>query len=92
MDFLLPFSTYFCENPDFDGADSQKQSEQLIQRQELIQQVVYGEEQINVLLDLLEQQGIDPVDYVSFVEINVKEVIDNKVLVIPPLDLVTFNG
>ncbi len=92
MDLLLPFSTYHRHEPDFNESDSLQESEALIQRQETIQSVLYGEADADYLLDVLENQAIDPVEYVAMVEANVNQVINHQVLVIPPPGLLVLYG
>jgi len=87
MNLLLPFSTYHRHELDFNESDSLQESEALIQRQETIQSVLYGEADADYLLDVLEHQGIDPVEYVAMVEANVNQAINHRVLVVPSPDL-----
>ncbi|MEB3338972.1 MAG: hypothetical protein VKJ46_15990 [Leptolyngbyaceae bacterium] len=61
----LPFTTYYGDDPDFNEADQRAEVEQLFQRQSMIEDVWEGLESADTLLDLLEFQGIDPVEYVQ---------------------------
>lgn len=61
----LPFSTDYRDNPDFNESDRRDEANQLFQRQSMIEDVYDGVESADTLLDLLEFQGIDPVEYVD---------------------------
>jgi hypothetical protein len=84
MDLLLPFSTVHRHEADFNPHDSLRESEQLIERQQLIQEVVFGDALADDLLDLLEFQGIDPEAYVTCVEANVEQVMRSDLIILPP--------
>jgi hypothetical protein len=76
--FLLdPFSTTFRQLPEVDDIT---EAQQLIERQTAIQNCLLGREQADVVLDLLELQGIDPIAYIEAVESNVNFVIANDII------------
>jgi len=91
MDLLLPFSTCHRHEPDFNEADDLQESEKLIERQQVIQSVVLGDESTSYLLDLLESHGLDPVQYVAMVEANVDYVISHPNLIVTPSDLLILH-
>lgn len=85
MELLLPFSTYHRHEPDFNQSDNLEEAEQLIERQQVIQSVILGDESADYLLDVLEAQGFDPTEYVAMVEANVNYLIANQALILAPL-------
>ena len=91
MDLLLPFSTCHRHEPDFNEADDLQESEKLIERQQVIQSVVLGDESASYLLDVLESQGLDPVEYVAMVEANVNYLVSHPNLSITPSNLLILH-
>lgn len=79
MDILDPFMTVFREHPDFDAGDARLESQQLGQRQDVIEQVMQGGESFDTLLDLLESQGIDPAEYINATAQNLDYIVDNGI-------------
>jgi hypothetical protein len=65
MLYLAPLSTNFRENPDFNESDRSREFELLAVRQGAIEEVLRGELSPGDLLDLLESQEIDPLDYME---------------------------
>jgi hypothetical protein len=82
MDELLIFSTYFREIPDFNDSDELVEMKHLLARQSMLLECLEGSEPIETLLDLLETQDINPIDYVETVEANV-EFAMNSGLILP---------
>lgn len=79
MDFDFPFTTYLkdCSDPSFLGYE--EEVKRLFQRQQLIDKLCSTEfKEIDVLLDMLAEHEIDPIDYVSSVQSNVEEIIANE--------------
>jgi hypothetical protein len=91
MNLLLPFSTCHRHEVDFNEADDLQESEKLIERQQVIQSVVLGDESASYLLDVLESQGLDPVEYVAMVEANVNYLISHPNLIVTPSDLLILH-
>lgn len=60
---IAPFSTFFTPTTDMSLADIQAEIERLYQRQKAIDACVHGELDEETLFDLLESQGIDPVEW-----------------------------
>lgn len=83
MDFINPFTTYFRDNPDFNESDRLNEVANLIQRQDLIQSVAEDGAPLDELLDVLEFQGIDPVEYVALIAANVEFAIAENLIVTP---------
>ena len=81
MDLILPLSTFYRENPDYNLADSINETRLLIQRQGMVDKVLSGDEQPDTLLDLLDSQGLDPIEYINSVEFNVQLVLENGILI-----------
>jgi hypothetical protein len=75
MDYLLPLTTFERQNPDFSGADRLQEVAAFIQRQRAIARCLDGLESPDVVLDLLDSQGLDPIAYVDEVEAAVELVI-----------------
>jgi hypothetical protein len=69
------FSTVYRDNPDYNAADELTEAQQLLQRQQMIGKFIKGEVDPDTLLDLLESQGFDPVEYVKQVEVNAAAII-----------------
>ena len=80
MLILEPFSTCLRDFLDFTNQDDIQEAQQLIQRQTAIQNCLLGKESPDLILDLLEFQGIDPLAYVEAIEANVNFVIANAVV------------
>lgn len=79
MHVLFPFITYADNNPDFNEADSLAEAERLFQRQTVIEAVLQGKEHPDVMLDMLEEHGIDAAEYVESAEEGVDLVIANQI-------------
>ena len=71
-------STVLRESPDFNSSDSQHEINQLIVRQTAIQDCLTGEQHADVLLDILDSQGINPIEYVACVEQNINFLLSNQ--------------
>lgn len=74
MDYIDPFLTYIELNA------SPDQVQKLLQRQELIERSIEGQESASTVLDCLAEHGIDPVAYVDSVEFAVDQAIASGVL------------
>ncbi|RUT08422.1 hypothetical protein DSM106972_015900 [Dulcicalothrix desertica PCC 7102] len=81
MDELLIFGTCYRENSEYNNADAAREMQQLLQRQQVIQNTLLKGEDFDDLFDLLEEQGIDSAEYVDMVESNVDFVICNDLIV-----------
>lgn len=79
MDILDPFATVFREHPDFNAGDARLEAQQLGERQDVIEQVIRGDESFDALLDLLESQGIDPTEYINATAENLNYIVDNGI-------------
>lgn len=77
MDSTAPFLTISTECPDFDDQDTRLELARMMERNRAIAALVDGSMHPDDLLDLLEFQGLDPVQYVDEVESNVDWMIDN---------------
>lgn len=80
IDVFDPFITVFGEHPDYDASDERREAEQLLQRQGAIEAVLKGEEHEDVLLDMLQEQGVSADRYLAAVEENIQYVIDNGLI------------
>jgi hypothetical protein len=74
---LIPFFTLPIIDPDFNSQDQLSEFDKLFSRQIAIQSCVDGDLSAEDLLDLLEDQGVDPNLYVDSVIDNVEFVIGN---------------
>lgn len=63
MHYLLPFSTYHANDPDFDAADHLAETRRLFERQQVISQFLEGGISAEDFLDLLEAHEIDVQEY-----------------------------
>lgn len=81
MRFDHPFTTYLgCEtDPKFNGAEAE--IEEYITRENLIHKFLSGEIEEDAVFDCLDQQGIDPYEYIDSVEYNVNFIIQNQILI-----------
>lgn len=66
-----PFQTFLPENPDFNASDLQTEIEKLFERQRAIAQLTQGEMLADDLLDLLEGQDLDPIEFVDMAVDNI---------------------
>lgn len=60
---LDPLLTWRTESPDFNAADNQREIEFLFARQQAIDGMLAGTVPPDVVLDLLEFQGLNPIEY-----------------------------
>lgn len=65
MHYLTPLSTDFRDDPDFNESDRAIEFESLRVRQRAIDDLLQGQISPADLLDLLEYQEIDPVEYMD---------------------------
>ena len=77
---MLPFQTYFIENPDYNESDIQNEFNALVIRQRAINDLLEGKLSPEEVLDLLNDQKIDVDEYVNCVEHNVSFIIQNGIL------------
>lgn len=77
MDSHAPFLTLSIECPDFDDQDTRSELARMMERNRAIAALADGSMHPDELLDLLEFQGLDPVQYVDEVESNVDWMIEN---------------
>jgi hypothetical protein len=64
------FATFLIENRDFNEADVQAECRRLFQRQQAIADVLDGKLPPDVLLDMVQDQGIEASEYVDCVQDN----------------------
>lgn len=76
LDPLAPLDTFFREHPDFNRADTRRETEQLDQRQGMIADLLAGKVQIDDVLDCLSDQGIPAEEWVTCTIDNIDYVID----------------
>jgi uridine phosphorylase len=72
---FLPFNTYYRENSDYNKSDSDREFDQMSERQDQMIQVVNGELEAEALFETLEAQGIDSAAYTAAVCDNVEHLI-----------------
>jgi hypothetical protein len=65
MLYIDPLSTNFRDDPDFNASDRANEIELLAVRQRAIDEVLRGELSPANLLELLESQEVDPVEYME---------------------------
>jgi hypothetical protein len=80
MDEALVFLVNYQENLDYNEADSLAQMSESLLRNQIITDIVNGNESADFLFDVLEQQGIDSTSYVQEVVENVDFVISNGLI------------
>lgn len=80
MDIIDPFLTFCAEHPDHDRQDARRAAEQLYQRQGAIEDMLEGREHVDVVLDMLEEQGVDAAAYADAVHGQVSAIIDSGVV------------
>jgi hypothetical protein len=76
MFYIDPLSTNFRDNPDFNDSDRDFEVGLLKVRQRAIDEVLRGELPPGDLLDLLESQQIDPVEYMDAATAAIESVIN----------------
>lgn len=81
MHYLIPLSTNYRDNPDFNYLDSLNEFELLKTRQQAIGALLKGDMHPDDLLDLLDEQDIDPLEYAEAVAEAVDFVIRNQIQV-----------
>jgi hypothetical protein len=74
FDYADPFLTYIPLDA------SLEQVQQLLQRQEFIENSLEGREAASTVLDCLAEQGLDPIAYIDSVEEEVDRVIASGIL------------
>ncbi|HEY9672239.1 MAG TPA: hypothetical protein V6D11_12395 [Waterburya sp.] len=62
---INPFDTYLFEHPDFSEEDRMQEINRLFQRQRAVQCLLDGILPPDVLLDVLQEHGIDAANYVE---------------------------
>ncbi|WOB42975.1 hypothetical protein HNI00_07265 [Thermoleptolyngbya oregonensis NK1-22] len=77
MTSLAPFLTMSIEHLDFNDQDAQDEIIRMMERNCAIAALLDGSMHPDDLLDLLEAQGLDPVQYVNEVDSNVDWIIRN---------------
>lgn len=82
MHLIELFSTYSDNNPEFGASDIQADTARLIRRQNLIDKALRSEEYPDVVLDLLAEDGIDPITYLDEVETNLEIATANQVIIL----------
>jgi hypothetical protein len=80
MDEALIFLINYQENPDYNEADSLTQMSESLLRNQIITDIVNGNESADFLFDVIEKQGIDSTSYVEEVVENVDFVISNGLI------------
>ena len=80
MEIITPWLTCYREHPDHDAQDKRRETEQLFQRQGAIEDLLEGRGHVDVVLDLLEEQGVDAAAYADEVHAQVTAIIDSGVV------------
>jgi hypothetical protein len=62
---INPFDTYLVEDSDFNEQDRMREIQRLFRRQKAIESLLDSTLPPDVLLDMLEEQGLDAADYVE---------------------------
>ena len=65
MPRLAPFCTFLTPSPDWSPSELQAEVARLYERQKAIDAMIHGELDIETLLDLLENHGIDPEQWID---------------------------
>ena len=80
MDVIDPFLTFYRFHPDHNVQDERKETELLYQRQGAIEDMLEGREHVDVVLDMLEEQGIDAAAYADAVHDQVTAIVDSGIV------------
>lgn len=78
MHYLIPLSTNYRDNPDFNHLDALNEFELLKTRQQAIGAILKGDMNPDDLLDLLDEQDIDPLEYAQAASEAINFVINNQ--------------
>ena len=81
-ELIDPFLTFYGHSPDHGASDGRRETEALMQRQDLIEDWLEGAESAETVLDCLEEQGVGADAYLATVQANVQHVIDGGVVYI----------
>lgn len=79
MDFESPFLTYEGRETDPQYDSPEEETRELFIRQNLIFDFLEGAEFPDVVLDCLDEHGIDPIAYVNSVEESIDWIIQNNI-------------
>jgi hypothetical protein len=82
MDELDPLSTLFVAHPDYDLQDERNEVDRLWQRQQAIDGLLSGTVPLDYCLDLLDEQGINPVQWVDASIENINLVMANDLIIV----------
>lgn len=83
LNLAAPFETFYRDHPDHNAVDSRRETEQLFERQKLIDDLLSGRIPTEQLLELLFEQGIEPTAYVDAAIDNVDHIISTGAAVDP---------
>ena len=68
MTELSPFLTFFDPNPDLSPTEIEKEFNQMVERNQALDDFLGGKLPASDVLDILEANGVDPVEYVIEVD------------------------
>lgn len=78
MTRLAPFCTFLTPSPDLNPGELQAEIARLYERQKAIDAMVHGELDAETLLDLLEDHGIDPEQWIETSIANIEYIMTNN--------------
>jgi hypothetical protein len=65
---ISPLLTFFDPNPDLSPAEIEKEFHQMVERNQALDDFLEGKLPATDVLDILEANGVDPVEYVTEVD------------------------
>lgn len=65
---IQPFLTYYRQDVDYSVADAAHEFNLMVQRNEAIDAFLTGHQDVDYMLDVLNDQGIEPEEYLEAVE------------------------
>lgn len=80
------FVTWWENNPDYNNADKQNADLRLLQRNSAIHDHLYNGIELDYVFDVFREQGLDPEEYLLYVERKIEIVIANEI----PLEDIEF--
>lgn len=81
MDELDPLLTLFIVHPDYNSSDERAEADRLFQRQRAVGGLLDGSVAVDYCLDLLAEQGIDPLGWIDAVVDNTEWAMQGNLII-----------
>lgn len=81
MDYLTPLLTNFRDDPDFNQSDFDAEFEAMLVRNRAIELMLTGEISVDDLLDVLESQEVDPLEYATAASASIETTINQGMVI-----------